>query len=40
MPNPFVHVELETTDLRKDPRNPVNLNTPEVEQKLLKQKGQ
>ena len=25
---------------KNDPRNPVNLNTPEVEQKLLKQKGQ
>jgi hypothetical protein len=25
---------------KADPRNPVNLNTPEVEQKLLKQKGQ
>ena len=25
---------------KADPRNPVNLNTPEVEQKLMKQKGQ
>ena len=25
---------------KNDPRNPVNLNTPEVEEKLLKQKGQ
>jgi hypothetical protein len=25
---------------KNDPRNPVDLNTPEVEQKLLKQKGQ
>jgi hypothetical protein len=25
---------------KNDPKNPVNLNTPEVEQKLMKQKGQ
>jgi len=25
---------------KNDPRNPVNLNTPEVEEKLMKQKGQ
>lgn len=25
---------------KNDPRNPINLNTPEVEEKLLKQKGQ
>jgi len=25
---------------KNDPKNPVNLNTPEVEQKMMKQKGQ
>ena len=29
-----------TAASKNDPRNPVNLNTPEVEQKLMKQKGQ